>query len=144
MKRAFLLAVVLMVLMQGLVLSQEREPLAMRIGFEWTAAGALGGAALGVLLWLTDPANPNNQLSDSIAIGAAWGTVVGAGFSGYVMQRNAILPATAQVRNPLHPSNRITTDPIAIEDGSDFLAALGAHPGRNVPGFTVPVFQFRF
>lgn len=144
MKRALFLGAVLVVLAQGMALGQEREPLAMRIGFEWTVAGAVGGAALGVLLWLTDPANPNNQLSDSVAIGMAWGTVVGVGFGGFVMQRNAIFPANVQIVDPLDPRNRLVSDPIVLEEGGDMLASLGLHPARNGPTLKVPLFQMRF
>jgi hypothetical protein len=144
MKRLILLCALLGLLMQATAWGQERDPLAMRIEFEWTVVGVIGGAAVGVLLWLTDPANPSNNLADSVAGAAAWGAIVGAGFGVFVMQRNAVFPAGTARNDPLAPENRITSDPVAQQSGETRLLALAGADHHFLPGISVPLVKLRF
>lgn len=125
-------------------MAQETQPLAMRIEFEWSVLGALGGAIFGGLLWLTDPANPNNNLADGMALGAAWGAIGGAGFSVWIMQNNAIFPGQARAVDPLDPANRITSDPVAQAMGAGRIIAMGGEKQRAFPGFQIQVLKLRF
>ena len=70
MKRVIIFAAILFVLLPSILQAQEREPLAMRIAFEWTAGGGILGGFIGFAAWLTDPGNPNIRLSEQIARGA--------------------------------------------------------------------------
>jgi hypothetical protein len=147
-KRLILVAAALMMLFtHSLAQAQEREPLAMRIELEWTLAGTVLGAAVGVALWLTDPGNPHNILARSVIEGSALGAAAGAGFGIYILQRSAQLPgAAAQVYDPLNPINRPGRDPIAVErQREDLLSFLrppfGAAHGRGVE---IPLAHFNW
>ncbi|MEE8433813.1 MAG: hypothetical protein V3S64_03405 [bacterium] len=143
-KRVLLLVFMATVLINAPVWAQERGPLVMRVEFEWSVVGIIAGAALGALLWLTDPADPNANLSDSLANGAAWGAILGAGFGVFVLQETAISPPITAFRsNPLHPKNRITTDPVAVESGERGMFATGGiqYSGKTV---VVPFLNIRF
>ncbi len=141
-KRLILLVAVLCVLANASAMAQETGPLVMRIEFEWTVIGALAGVGVGALLWLTDPANPSNNLADSVAGGAAWGALLGAGFGVVVLQRS-LIPPVAQT-DPLRPKNRISTDPVAQASGQQHLLALRTDPGLQGPGLSVPLVKLRF
>ncbi len=143
-KRAFLLSAVLVLLLQASALGQERPPLAMRIEFEWTLIGVLGGAAVGALVWLTDPADPSSNLADTVAAGSAWGAIIGAGFGVTVLQRSANFPAQAMRRDPLHPENRISSDPVAEQSDERKPLALGSAPVTADLRFEVPLFRLHF
>jgi len=142
-KRIVVLAMLLLAVAQAPALAQERSPLVMRIEFEWTVVGVAAGVAVGALLWLTDPANPSNNFSDSIAGGAAWGAVLGAGFGVFVLQRAVLLP-TAQVRNPLDPRNRISADPVADQSGESYLLAHRDAAQPAGPELRVPLLSLHF
>jgi hypothetical protein len=142
-KRMVVLAALLVAVSQSAALAQERGPLVMRAEFEWTALGVVAGVAVGALVWLTDPANPGNNLGDSIAVGAAWGSILGAGFGLYVLQRSAIFP-TAAAQNPLDPRNRISADPVADLNGQPYLLAHRDAAQPVGPGLRVPVFSLHF
>lgn len=139
-----LLGALLGLMAQSAAMAQETQPLAMRIEFEWSVLGALGGAIFGGLLWLTDPANPSNNLADGMAIGAAWGAIGGAGFSVWIMQRNAIFPGQVRVIDPLDPENRITSDPVAQAMGGGRIIAMGGDNQRAFPGIQIQVLKLRF
>lgn len=144
-KRVFLLVFMAAVLINAPLWAQERGPLVMRVDFEWTLVGMIAGAGLGALLWLTDPADPNANLPDSLANGAAWGAFLGAGFGVFVLQETGVSPPAIGLRaNPLHPRNRITTDPVAVESGEGGMFASGGFhpPGKSV--FVVPFLNIRF
>ncbi len=145
MKRVILLLLAIGILSHSAVHAQERGPLIMRVEFEWTLVGIVAGSAFGVLVWLTDPADPNNNLSDSIANGAAWGAILGAGFGIFVLQETAVSPGqAAQLNRPLQPRNRITSDPVAVESGD---LRLLAHQNLRPPGksgWVLPLVNLRF
>lgn len=144
-KRVFLLAFTAAVLVHSSVSAQERGPLVMQVDFEWTVVGILAGMGFGALLWLTDPADPNANFSDSMANGAAWGAILGAGFGVFVLQDTAVSPpATAFRFNPLHPKNRITTDPVAVESGEGGMFALGGFKNLGKSAIVVPFLNIRF
>lgn len=144
-KRVILLLALLGLIAHATVRAQERGPLFMRIEFEFTVLGLLGGAAVGALIWLTDPADPNVNLSDTVAASAAWGAIVGAGVGIFILQRTAIAPnGFAQIRDPLHPSNRISSDPVGDRSGKKNLLASAIAPGRADRGFTLPLLNLRF
>lgn len=145
MKRVILLLLAIGILSHSAAFAQERGPLVMRVEFEWTLVGIIAGSAFGVLVWLTDPADPSNNLSDSIANGAAWGALLGAGFGIFVLQETAISPGQAAIFNdPLHPRNRITSDPVAIESGNySLLAHQKLSPGGK-NGIVLPLVNLRF
>jgi len=146
-KRVILLFGVILILLQPTLHAQEQGPLAMQIMFNWTAAGALGGTFIGFALWLTDPGNPNIQLSDQMARGAALGAILGAGYGLFIMQRSVILPVRSQVyiRDPLDSRERITSDPVAAASGYDrpSLSSLFSRSGGS-SGLSVPLFGFKF
>ena len=144
-KRMLLLVFMTAMLVNAPVLAQERGPLVMQVDFEWTVVGILAGAGLGVLLWLTDPADPSANLSDSLANGAAWGAFLGAGFGVFVLQETAISPPVTAFRfNPLNPKNRITTDPVAVESGEGGMFATGRFSTLGKSAIVVPFLNIRF
>ena len=144
-KRVFLLVFMAAMLINAPVWAQERGPLVMQVDFEWTVVGIIAGAAFGALLWLTDPADPNANLPDSLANGAAWGAILGAGFGVFVLQEIAVSPpATAFRSNPLHPKNRITTDPVAVESGEGGMFVRGGFQSLGKSAFVVPFLNIRF
>ena len=135
----------LLVLLQSAAWGQEKPPLAMRIEFEWTAMGALVGAGAGVALWLTDPGNPNFTVARSIIEGLGWGTLAGAGFGLFVMQKTAMAPARlAALSSPLDPLRRVSGDPIEAQTRAGTLLARGGISGRMVNGISVPLLNLRF
>lgn len=147
MKRLILVAAAVMVIVTPtLAKAQEREPLVMRIELEWTLAGTLLGAAVGVGLWLTDPGNPHNVLSRSVIEGASLGAVAGAGFGIYILQRSAQFPGgTAMVNDPLDPMNRPGRDPIAVErQREDLLTTLNLPGGGKGKGWQIPLANFNW
>ena len=143
-KRIVLLTVVLVAVYSGVASAQERGPLVMQAEFEWTVAGIVGGVAVGALVWLTDPAKPGNNLGDNVASGAAWGSIIGAGFGIYVLQRAYIPPATAYVKDPLDPRNRISADPVAVESGQNYLLARRDAVQSLGPEIRVPLLNLHF
>ncbi len=144
-KRVILLVALLGLIAHATVRAQERGPLFMRVEFEFTIFGLLGGAAVGALIWLTDPADPSNNLSDTVAAGSAFGAIIGAGIGIFILQRTAIAPSGfAQIRDPLHPSNRISSDPVGDRSGKKKLLASAIAPGRAGRGLTLPLLNLRF
>ena len=143
-KRMVVLVALAVIAWQSSALAQEREPLAMRAEFEWTVLGVAAGVAVGALVWLTDPANPGNNLGDSVALGAAWGSIVGAGFGLFVLQRSAILPGGTAATNPLNPRNRISADPVADENGQPYLLAHRDAAQANSLALRLPVLSMKF
>ena len=144
-KRVILLGFMAAVLVNSPLWAQERGPLVMQAEFEWTVMGIIAGVGLGALVWLTDPADPNANLSDSLANGAAWGAILGAGFGVFVLQETAISPPSTSLRaNPLHPYNRITTNPVAVESGESGMFATGGFhpPGKSL--IILPFLNIRF
>jgi hypothetical protein len=138
---------VILILLQPSLRAQEQGPLAMQIMFNWTAAGAVGGGFIGFALWLTDPGNPNTQLSDQMARGAALGAILGAGYGLFIMQRSLVVPIRGQVyiRDPLDPKERITSDPVAAASGFDrpSLSTVFSRSGGG-SGLQLPLFGFKF
>ena len=143
-KRMVVAAALLVAVSQSAALAQERGPLAMRAEFEWTVLGVVAGVAVGALVWLTDPASPGNNLGDSVAIGAAWGSIAGAGFGLFVLQRSAIFPNGTAVQNPLDPRNRISSDPVAELNGQTYLLAHRDAAQPAGPELRVPLLSMRF
>lgn len=147
MKRAILLFGVILILLQSPLRAQEQGPLAMQILFNWTAAGAIGGTFIGFAVWLTDPGNPNIQLSDQMARGAALGAILGAGYGLFIVQRSIILPVRSQVyiRDPLSPKERITSDPVAAASGFDrpSLSSVFSRSGGG-SALQLPLIGFKF
>lgn len=145
MKRAILVtAATLMLLTHSLAQAQEREPLVMRIELEWTLAGTVLGALVGAALWLTDPGNPNNQLSRSVIEGSALGAVAGAGFGIYIIQRNVQYGAPIGVNNPLHPANRPGRDPVAVLAQQEDLLSTWRQSGGRGHGLEITLANFNW
>ena len=146
MKRLILIVALLCTLLGGQAKAQESGPLAMQIMFEWTAAGGMGGALIGFALWLTDPGNPNIQLSEQMTKGAALGIILGAGYGLFVLQRSAQIPYRTQVevRDPLNPTQRITSDPVAIASGDFRGLGMGTAPSFAESFLQLPLFKFHF
>jgi hypothetical protein len=145
-KRLILIAALLCTLLGGQAKAQETGPLAMQIMFEWTAAGGIGGGLIGFALWLTDPGNPNTRLSEQMTKGAALGIILGAGYGLFVLQRSAQIPYRTQVevRDPLNPTRRITSDPVAIASG-DFRGLGIANASSPAESFLqLPLFNIHF
>jgi hypothetical protein len=142
-----LLFSMVLILLQSSLQAQDRDPLAMRIMFDWTAAGGVSGAVVGFAVWLTDPGNPNIRLADQMVRGTALGVILGAGYGLFILQRSARLPVRSQVyiRDPLDPRERITSDPVAAASGFDRPALSSGlfRSGAN-SGFALPVLSFRF
>jgi len=138
--RLVLLVLATVLVGETCAIAQEREPLAMRIELEWSIAGTVVGALIGAALWLTDPGNPNLSLSKQAIEGGALGTIVGAGFGLYNLQRHAQFPAPlAQETPPILWSTG--ADPLAARERAESLAA-GAPPSR--PAFTFTALRLRF
>ena len=146
MKRVILVAAAaVMLFTHSLAQAQEREPLVMRIELEWTVAWTVIGAGVGGALWLTDPGNPHNHLTVSLAEGAAIGAVVGAAFGIYVIQRNAQLPGTASTYDPLDPMNRPGRDIVAAQlRREDLLASLEHPPSGGRREWEIPLASFNW
>ena len=146
MKRVILFAAILFVLLPSILQAQEREPLALRIAFEWTAGGGILGGFIGFAAWLTDPGNPNIRLSEQIARGAGLGLVAGAVYSLFIMQRAAQFPIQplVYVRDPLDPAQRLTSDPIATIGGGNNAAALAGAAGNGGWSLSLPLLYLRF
>lgn len=142
-KRTILLAALLVVVSQTGLQAQERGPLVMQVEFEWTVVGAIAGVTVGFLLWLTDPANPGNNLADSIAAGAAWGSFAGAGFGVFVLQTATIYPGVAVI-NPLAPQNRISADPVAVLSREPYMLASHQTASLERTLWQVPLLSLRF
>jgi hypothetical protein len=138
---------VILILGQPALHAQEEGPLAMQIMFNWTAAGAVGGTFIGFALWLTDPGNPNIQLSDQMARGASLGAILGAAYGLYVLQRSVLIPVRSEVYvpDPFDPRRRITSDPVAAASGFDrpALSSLFSRTGGGA-ALQVPLFGFQF
>lgn len=138
--KLLLLGIAVLLLAESSLFAQEREPLAMRIEFEWTAAWAGAGVLVGFATWLTDPGNPNNVLAQRTAEGAAIGAFVGAAFGLYVMQTKMQLPETASLDTP--PALWGTgADPLTVRERAGQLMAASS---PNRPTFTLAAFRFRF
>ncbi|MBI4080968.1 MAG: hypothetical protein HY423_00015 [Candidatus Lambdaproteobacteria bacterium] len=141
MKRIVLAAVVGLLLSRSLALAQERPPLVMEIGFQWTALGTVTGAVVGAAIWLTDPANPNNSLARQTIEGAALGAIAGAGLSIYIMQLTARIPApVAYGARPLDPARRLNTEPL-LAQGPAFGLGGATTVGRSL---ILPLLDLRF
>ena len=144
MKKSLIILVFVLIAFQGKALAQQKEPLAMRVMVDWTVAGAAGGIAVGIGIWLTDPGRPGNKLSEQLAGGAAWGAVAGAAYGIMVLNQKARRPIAAITEDPLHPANRIAADPIKNdEERQDLLAGISLMPGRT-DAISLPVLDFRF
>lgn len=144
MKKIVLMAILLLCF-QITAQAQEKEPLVMRILLDWSVAGAAMGVAVGGAVWLTDPGRPGNRLADQVAIGAAWGAIAGAGFGMFVLSETAIHPSFAlQHPDPLHPSRRITGDPIGEEEARADLLATAGGSSRRGRTLVLPLLDMRF
>jgi len=132
-KRFVLICVVALLLFQGTALAQQKEPLIMRVEFEWTVIGAVAGGFFGAMLWMTDPGNPNNAFAESAVNGMAWGALGGAGWGIYILQRTVVYPEKfVMAPNPAASPN-ISSDPVAAQMRSqDMLAVL--RESRPRPG----------
>ena len=145
MRRILILAALLLLVLQSSGWAQEREPLAMRITFEWTILGAIVGAGVGAALWLTDPGNPSNTLARSVTEGSAWGVAAGLGFSFFVMQRSALFPQSfAYSPNALDPSERLTADPSGAQAKREDLLASAQTVNQSGLALNLPIFNIRF
>ena len=146
MKRVIIFAAILFVLLPPILQAQEREPLAMRIAFEWTAGGGILGGFIGFAAWLTDPGNPNIRLSEQIARGAGLGMIAGAVYSLFIMQRATLFPIQplVYVRDPLNPLERLTSDPIATIGGGNHSAALAGATGNGGWSLSLPLLYLQF
>ena len=144
MKKVILITALAFMSWQSAAVAQERSPLAMRITFEWSVAGTLAGTVIGFALWLTDPANPGNDLSRQMIEGAALGTVAGAAYGLYMLQANAQIPASFvyEPGAPASPRSFAQERPPGAGPGGGALAASGVPAGR--PRFMVPLFNMRF
>ena len=145
MKKLILGVAALLLLTQTQVVAQETEPLAMRVTMEWSLVGTGFGAVIGAMFWLTDPANPNNRFSEQVIEGAALGAIAGVGMGIYALRRSAIFPGFAYFTDPLHPSQRITADPVGDEarrEGSFASSFLGQ--GSGTRGWRLPMLKFKF
>jgi hypothetical protein len=145
-KQLILIVALLCMLLGGQAKAQESGPLAMQIMFEWTAAGGVGGGFIGFAIWLTDPGNPNTRLSEQMTKGAALGVVLGAAYGLFVLQRSAQIPYRSQVevRDPLNPTQRITSDPVAIASGDYRVLGRGGAPAVSDSFLQMPLFNIHF
>ncbi|MDH5752789.1 MAG: hypothetical protein OEZ59_10290 [Deltaproteobacteria bacterium] len=144
MRKAILLAAALLMISSSAAMAQERPPLAMEIELQWTAIGGVGGAVMGFMIWLTDPANPNQLLGESLAAGFAWGLVGGAAFGVVRMQQTVNMPRRFVSIPPPAAKPQISSDPVAAISGERTVAALSTGSRINARAFRMPVFNFRF
>ena len=70
---------------------------------------------------------------------------MGAGFGVYVLQETLLSPRLAAYRaNPLHPKNRITTDPVAVESGEGGMFATSGFRPPGKSAIVIPFLNLRF
>ncbi|MDH4248489.1 MAG: hypothetical protein OEW39_11820 [Deltaproteobacteria bacterium] len=147
MKKALLLAVSILLIGNTQLMAQERPPLVMQIELEWTLGGLFAGVAVGFMIWLTDPAGPL-PLGEAMASGAAWGTLAGAGFGIYQMQRTARLPTrVVDVPAPDAGSSPDSYLAVALPVKAPLQLAVAERPRRTSPswrGIHIPLLTLRF
>lgn len=101
----------------------------------YTLGGGVGGAAIGIIAWFTDPLNPGVTLRGSIKDGFVLGSTLGALFGFYLLQNAAVIPQQAV------PTN--VEDLLGLEPQDPW-------PSRSSPAqqsafqIRVPLWQFRF
>lgn len=66
----------------------------------FTIGGAVGGAFLGVAVWLVDPYAPGANLRRATLVGLGIGTFIGVLFGGFQLTRQAVLPNQQQMAPP--------------------------------------------
>ncbi len=72
--------------------AQEAGPLLMKQELGYTLGGGVAGVGLGVLVWFTDPLNPDITLRDTVVDGLIVGTLLGSMFGFYVLQAAVVEP----------------------------------------------------
>lgn len=91
--RTYLLIILLLFSCSRSSQAQESGPMMMQVQVGFTLAGFFGGAALGGIVWLTDPAGPVG-IVENLKNGMILGSFVGAIFGAYVLYNAAIVPET--------------------------------------------------
>lgn len=92
MKSKLLIAFVFIVMLANVLQAQETGPLMMNIEVAYTLGGLVGGAAVGFVVWLTDPGGPT-PIIDNVKTGAVLGTIIGSFFGFYIIYSAAIDPS---------------------------------------------------
>ena len=113
-------------------LAQESGPLMMKVEMGATLLGTASGAALGGIVWLTDPLNPSTTLFESLKNGVILGTFLGGIFGYYLLYNAAIVP----------------DDPLYFPQGLDRLLGSSSfkkpHFDTSPPKVTLNLINYRF
>ena len=112
--------------------AQAEGPLVMEAEFQWMLLGGIVGVGISSTLWLTDPGNPNIQLTNELLTGLSYGMLLGL-VGGFFMLQGAVNQSNVpQIPFALKPENRLFMPP-------EYLAE---QPGN--PQVAIPVVDFRF
>lgn len=131
--------------------AQETGPLMMRAELGFTLGGMVGGAAVGLVVWLTDPGGPV-PISENVKNGAVLGTVVGALFGYYVLytasrgpQQSPQLQGLDELLGARLQYDHSAGSPYRGDSASTPKAfARQDAPTNTTPAIQMPVFHYRF
>lgn len=118
----------------GSVKAQETGPLLMKQELGYTLGGAVAGAGLAIVVWFTDPLNPDVGPSDLVKEGLVVGTFLGAMFGFYVLQNAVVVPG----------DNTLPTDLenlLGLQRGDSYAPSAANSSGRSL---SMKVFDWRF
>ena len=113
--------------------AQETGPLLMKQELGYTLGGAVAGAGFGLIVWFTDPLNPDVTLASVMKDGLVVGTFLGAMFGFYVLQNAAIVP-----RNNTTPAD--LENLLGLQKG-DLSTPITDSSGRSL---SMKLFDWRF
>ncbi|MBF0288239.1 MAG: hypothetical protein HQM14_10505 [SAR324 cluster bacterium] len=94
MKRILIILMVAWCLLFGNAYAQETGSLMMSVEIGYTLGGMIGGAAVGGVVWLTDPGGPTS-IGSIVKDGAVLGTLLGAIAGYYLLYNAAVSPGQA-------------------------------------------------
>lgn len=121
----------------GMSLAQETGPLLMKQELGYTLGGGVAGSAVGVILWFTDPLNPNLSLRNSVKDGFIVGTALGAMFGFYMLNNALVIP---QESIPTEDFDQL----LGMEDPWNSHDAFSRNRKKPSSGWVLPIIQFRF
>lgn len=99
--------------------AQETGPLLMKQELGYTLGGAVFGVGLGVVVWFTDPLNPDVTLRDTTVDGLIFGSLLGSMFGFYALQNALVEPRSSTIPSGLEDllgqsrRDRLPTRPVA-------------------------------
>ncbi len=121
----------------GISQAQETGPLLMKQELGYTLGGGVAGSAVGVILWFTDPLNPNLSLRNSVKDGFIVGTALGAMFGFYMLNNALVIP---RENIPTEDFDQL----LGMEDPWHSDDAFSRNRRRPSKGWVLPLIQLRF